>query len=126
MEHHNGMQKERSHFISSNEASELAPGAIRGQRFHRGWMLAVVGVLLVWSYWPTLTYLLERWWNVPDDSHGFLVIPLSILFLWARRDSRPPVTLDGTLPGLVVVVLALTIRIAGAVGRFCRRSTPGR
>src|SRR5688500_12999131 len=39
----------------------------------------------VWSYWPMLTELVTAWEREPDYSHGYLVVPIAILFLWMRR-----------------------------------------
>ena len=77
-------------------------------------LLAFIAILLLWSYWPTFSNLLERWYNVPDYSHGFLVIPAAILFLWVRRGSCPPLSKDGQWIGVAVVLLALSFRVFGA------------
>ena len=60
-----------------------------------GGLLAIV---FFWSYWPTLTYLVSRWDAVADYSHGFLVVPLALAFMWFRRDRYPhdARTLDGS------------------------------
>ena len=44
---------------------------------------------VMWSYWPTLGQLVATWSSQADYSHGFLVLPLAVLFLWLRRDRRP-------------------------------------
>src|SRR6476661_4712654 len=52
-----------------------------------------------WAYWPTLVEVVGTWWREPDYSHGFLVVPLAIAFLWIRRsgvpDDRTPAHLLG-------------------------------
>ena len=75
---------------------------------------AFIAILLLWSYWPTFSNLLERWYHVPDYSHGFLVIPAAILFLWVRRGSCPLLSKDGQWIGVAVVLLALSFRVFGA------------
>lgn len=76
--------------------------------------LVVFVALFAWAYWPTFAQLAERWYRVPDYSHGFLVIPCALLFLWARRSTRPPLSPDARWLGLIVVLGALAFRVAGA------------
>lgn len=76
-----------------------------------GGLLAIV---FFWSYWPTLTYLVSRWDAVADYSHGFLVVPLALAFMWFRRDRYPH---DARTLGWAAVVLlgiGLAIRLTGA------------
>src|SRR6476469_608955 len=46
-------------------------------------------VVVVWAYWPLLLELIATWQREPDYSHGFLVIPLALAFLWIRRGNYP-------------------------------------
>jgi hypothetical protein len=77
--------------------------------------LALVGGLLgavfVWSCWPTLV---NTWNHVQDYSHGYLVAPLAVLFLWARRDRMPSAAVGLAWPGLLLVVISGGMRVAGA------------
>ncbi|MCU0880418.1 MAG: exosortase/archaeosortase family protein [Pirellulaceae bacterium] len=77
--------------------------------------LACLGVGL-WAYWPTLKGLVNTWNTVPDYSHGFLVIPLAIVFLVARQKSCPGVGPSSPAVGLPLLALALAMRVAA--GRF--------
>ncbi|MEZ6139251.1 MAG: exosortase/archaeosortase family protein [Zavarzinella sp.] len=45
------------------------------------WLLVIA---LVWTYFPALTQLLNKYLNDPQYSHGILV-PFFALFLWMRR-----------------------------------------
>ena len=49
-----------------------------------------------------------------DYSHGYLVAPLALFFLWARRDRMPAATAGLAWPGLLLVALSVAIRFAGA------------
>lgn len=81
--------------------------------------LIVAGSLLlavfVWSYWPTFVYLTERWYNVADYSHGFLVIPLAIGFMWLRRDLFPQPSKGVGWAALILLMIGLSLRILSAV-----------
>jgi exosortase len=73
------------------------------------------GVLLcvfVWAYWPTLAAVVATWNREPDYSHGFLVVPLAALFLWARRDRMPEVCPRVAWAGLSLLAAAVLVRIA--------------
>ena len=51
----------------------------------------IVGVLAaatLWSYWPTLGQLAERWWIDPQYSHGFLVPVFAAVILWLRKPAE--------------------------------------
>jgi exosortase len=56
----------------------------------------------------------QLWNHVQDYSHGYLVVPLAIVFLWARRDRMPLVTAGPAWPGLVLVAISVLMRLAGA------------
>jgi exosortase len=56
----------------------------------------------------------DTWNHVQDYGHGYLVAPLAVLFLFARRD-RMPAAADGPgWPGLVLVAISGAMRLAGA------------
>jgi len=78
--------------------------------------LAVAGGLLVaslcWSYWPTLLETFAAWVKEPDYSHGFLVAPLAVLFLYLRRGELPRETLRPSSIGLVLLLFCLLLRYA--------------
>jgi len=76
-----------------------------------GGLLAAV---FLWSYWPTLAHLVSRWNAVADYSHGFLVAPLAIGFLWFRRDRFPRDARGIGWGALLVLGLGLAVRISSA------------
>jgi len=52
-------------------------------------VLGIVGGLtaavLVWSYWPSLGVLVDRWRGDDNYGHGWFVIPITLAILWQRR-----------------------------------------
>jgi len=48
--------------------------------------IAVVVVVLVWSYASTLAVLASRWSRDPNYSFGYLVVPIALAMLWSRRE----------------------------------------
>ena len=82
-------------------------------------LLAVVG----WAYWPTLLGLVRTWDSSPDYSHGYLVVPLALYFLWARRERYPGLhwpaswSVAALWPlaiGLLLIVASIAVRWVGA------------
>lgn len=59
-----------------------------------GW--AVLAVVLVWTYWSTIGYLLHTWWTLPDYGHGFFVPLFAAVLLWLRQDMVDPWPKGGT------------------------------
>lgn len=82
------------------------------------WLIAGFAVLLgasIWAYWPTLVEMVGQWHDQPDYSHGFLVIPLSVFFLWSRRKQLQQIELSPSLWGAVLLLVAAAMRIAASV-----------
>ena len=75
---------------------------------------AVLAAVFAWAYWPTLVELVNAWDRIPDYSHGYLVVPLAVFFLWARRDRLPEATSGLAWPGLVLLAVAVGVRVLGA------------
>jgi exosortase len=66
----------------------------------------------VWSYWPTLVGIVRQWINEPDYSHGFLVIPLALFFLWYNRAQVSREQISPSLLGVAVLVVTALLRVA--------------
>ena len=85
------------------------------------WLVAGAVVLLaasLWAYWPTLVEMVGQWIQQPDYSHGFLVIPLSLFFLWSRRAQCPRDALRPSLLGAGLLLLAAAMRVAAGALYF--------
>ncbi|MBN2021549.1 MAG: exosortase/archaeosortase family protein [Pirellulales bacterium] len=74
-----------------------------------------MAVAFAWAYWPTLVILVQAWENQPDYSHGFLVAPFAAILLWVRRATFPGWGKGFAWGGLVLVVLSIVFRAAGAL-----------
>jgi exosortase len=82
------------------------------------WLRLLFGGLALaagaWAYWPTLVEIVATWNREPDYSHGFLVVPVAICFLWARRASCPNFAAPATRVGLILLGISLAARYFGA------------
>ena len=74
----------------------------------------LLGLFGIWAYWPTLLHLQSIWDREPDYSHGYLVIPLFLFFLYIRRSSFPAVLTPSWI-GLVVLLGSIVLRVVGGV-----------
>ncbi len=70
--------------------------------------------IAVWCYLPTIVALVGTWNREPDYSHGYLVAPLAILFLWARRDCYPAQCDSFRAWGWLLIAIGLAMRWLGA------------
>jgi len=92
--------------ISSEPPSRTIPSLIG----------SVVSAMLVGAlYWPTLTGLVEKWWEDPSYSHGFLVLPVSLWLAWRWWDeTRAPRTPEVGL-GVLETAAGITVHLAALV-----------
>src|SRR5688572_21415928 len=75
---------------------------------------ACAGFLLL--YWGVLARLSQDWLNDDNYSHGILIIPLALYFVWERRDRLAGLTPAPSYLGLVVVAGGLLMLVAGLLG----------
>jgi exosortase len=82
------------------------------------WELVTAGAALVltfcWAFSFQIRQLARTWDTEPDYAHGYLVIPIALLFLWVRRAQFPGVQ---GVPGLGGLSLLLLGVMAMAVGQ---------
>jgi exosortase len=80
------------------------------------WLLCASGLIgtMLWAYWPTLRAMVRTWDTIPDYSHGYLVVPAALLFLWVRRDRIPAIASRPQWLGLLLIGLAIAVRYASA------------
>jgi exosortase len=78
------------------------------------WFLGVSALVLLWSYWPTLRYLANAWWNEPDYSHGLFVVPIVGYLLWNNKDTKPPFHAGVHVGGLIMLGTVVLLRLLGA------------
>jgi exosortase len=77
-----------------------------------------LGVLLlvagVWAYGSTIMEMVTQWEREADYSHGYLVFPAALVFLWMRRDEFPGVAASDFLLGVPLLLLSQGLRLAAA------------
>jgi len=75
----------------------------------------VLAVFLMWAYWPALLRLVSAWEEEPDYSHGYLVVPMALIFLWVRREGLPGFSDRCSWCGLLLILLSIGVRYASAL-----------
>jgi exosortase len=80
------------------------------------WQIVVLGMALLWLYAPVLSHLAGQWIHDPNYSHGFFVPAFSLYVLWQERDRLRAVPLRPSWSGLLILLLAVTVLIAGVLG----------
>lgn len=74
-------------------------------------MLAAV----IWAYWPTLAEMVHAWNHQPDYSHGYLVLPIALYFLWSRRSTLPLEQVRPSVWGALLLLAVCAVRIVAGM-----------
>lgn len=77
---------------------------------------AVIGLGIVAVYWQVLVRLYDAWSNDGNYSHGFLIVPLALYFVWERRVALQTTPVMGSWTGLLVFAAGLLLLLAGLLG----------
>jgi exosortase len=72
--------------------------------------------ILVYDPDPTLASLGEIWASDDNYSHGFLIGPLALYFVWGRRHVLRNLPVEGSAWGLPVIGFALLLFLVGTLG----------
>lgn len=80
------------------------------------WQIVVLTVLLLWLYLPTLTRLVEQWWQDPNFSHGFFVLPFSAFVVWQDRTTLRRLIPRPSWWGLPLLGSGLVLLVLGQMG----------
>lgn len=103
------MAGERAGEAGGGAVTVALPGTV-----YRGWLLAggvALSLAFLWAYWPTLIHVATQWFEQPDYSHGMLVVPLAIFFLWVRRAEFPREKVGINVWGGVLLLVAAAMRL---------------
>lgn len=92
------------------ERSQPANPITRGQRLVAFALVLATGVV---AYWPNFVRFVSRWWEEPDYSHGFLVIPFIAYCLFERRRDFPQPAPRFAWGGLLLLAIAVGCRVFG-------------
>jgi exosortase A len=74
----------------------------------------VAGLALV--YWRVFEKLIYDWGHDDNYSHGFLIIPIALYFVWERRERLLSLPLKPSWFGLIVFAGGISVLMAGLLG----------
>ncbi|MGL6195038.1 MAG: exosortase/archaeosortase family protein [Thermoguttaceae bacterium] len=81
--------------------------------------LIFVGILIVpvlyLSYFTAVGDIVTTWWRVQDYTHGFVIIPLVVYFLWIRFDTYPGTEKKLCWLGLLPMLFSCCARYFGSL-----------
>ena len=77
-------------------------------------VLLLSGLILV--YWQVFRKLVYDWGHDDNYSHGFLIVPLALYFVWERRSRILALEPNPTWFGLVVFAGGIFVLLAGVLG----------
>jgi exosortase len=83
----------------------------------RSWIaaaLVLAGFALL--YRQVVVKLVMDWYNDDNYSHGFLIVPLALYFVWERREKLRRIPVTPSALGLVIVLGSVAVLIAGILG----------
>ena len=105
----------------SRSASKPKPQALLVQP-NEGWLRSQFAIgaslfllALIYSFWPTLQWIVGAWNSQPDYSHGYLVIPLALTILAHRIGLFRGIAIKPSYAGLSLLVLSIAMRVAAAM-----------
>jgi exosortase len=77
----------------------------------------LLGAGLLWSLWPALASMADRWSTDPRYAHGYLVPMFSLALLRMRRARLAGVKPTGSTWGLALIGLGAAVQLAGGYFR---------
>ncbi len=87
-------------------------------------LVALAGALVA-LYWSVFPRLLRQWATNDDYTHGFLILPLALYFVWNGRERLKSLAREPNLWGTALLVAGLLMLWVGSVGAelFLQRSS---
>jgi len=77
---------------------------------------ALIALGFATLYWHVLAKLVSDWYHDDNYSHGFLIVPLAIYFVWERREKLRKIPAAPSALGFGVVLGSVAVLIAGILG----------
>jgi len=88
--------------VTSNAAYEKRPGTATANLIALGLVLVAFVVL----FWSTFVNMAQRWED-PTFSHGWVVVPAALVFIWVKRKTFEGLPVKPSWWGLVIVLLGV-------------------
>ncbi len=105
--------------MGSSEAGTERAGTVKAETSLSAgtWAgLAAFGAALAALYWNVVPHLVEQWADDEDYTHGFLIVPLALYFVWERRERLRALPPWPRLLGAGLLAVGLLTLVVGSVG----------
>ena len=80
------------------------------------WIFAVPAVCFITLYYQVIAKLMNDWSVDENYSHGFLIVPIALYFIWERKSALKEASRNASIWGLVLVACSLAMLLAGILG----------
>jgi exosortase len=80
--------------------------------------LIVLGSCLLWSTWPSLASMADRWSRDPRYAHGYFVPMFAVALLWMQRGRLEGVKRSPSTWGLALLSLGAAVQLVGGYYRI--------
>jgi exosortase len=78
----------------------------------------LLGAVVLWSDWPAVRVLVQRWTHDPQYSHGYIVPLFSLFLLWRKRDALRALPFRPSWWGVAFLGASGALRLAGSYVYF--------
>jgi exosortase len=72
-----------------------------------------LGIVFIIAFFPAIRQLVELWANSEDYSHGFLIIPVSIYFVWRKKSKIKKTAIAPGSFGVILFTLSIALYLFG-------------
>jgi len=87
---------------------------VQNTRVRSQWLgPALVAALTASLYADSAVEMVGKWWNSPNASHGFLVLPIAAYLAWLKRDRLARTPREASPWGIPVVIAAVGMLLVG-------------
>ncbi len=78
--------------------------------------IALVALGVAFLYYPLAVYLSEKWQNLPEFSHGYLIPLISLYLIWRRREAIAAAPRAPSALGVLIAGASLVLLLAANLG----------
>jgi len=78
-------------------------------------LVALVGCF-AWTYQHVIIKLVHDWYVDENYSHGFLIVPIALYFVWERRSKLKEAAYKPNSLGIAIVLGSMALLLAGILG----------
>jgi exosortase len=78
--------------------------------------LSLLTVSIVLLYSPVIVKLVHDWMTDDNSSHGFIILPIALYFVWERRRKLADAEIKSSILGLILLLVSYIMLLFGIIG----------